>query len=77
MPEYRDRDGFSRRHATGQPFAVWARMDPTALPAIVAVGWGVAMGNAEPEVVEAARLRVADVDDDGAAEAIDRSATLG
>ncbi|HEX2575670.1 MAG TPA: HAD hydrolase family protein [Aquihabitans sp.] len=47
------------------------------LPAIVAVGWGVAMGNAEPEVVEAAQLRVADVDDDGAAEAIDRSATLG
>ena len=47
------------------------------LPAIEAVGWGVAMGNAEPEVVAAARLLVADVDDDGAAQAIDASATLG
>jgi hypothetical protein len=47
------------------------------LPAIEAVGWGVAMGNAEPEVVTAARLIVADVDDDGAAQAIDASATLG
>jgi len=46
------------------------------LPAIGAVGWGVAMGNAEPEVIEAARLVVADVDAGGAAEAIDRSAHL-
>lgn len=41
-----------------------------------AVGWGVAMGNADPEVKEAARLMVADVDDDGAAEAIERSVDL-
>ena len=47
------------------------------LPAIEAVGWGVAMANAEPEVLAAARLQVAHVDDDGAAEAIDRSAELG
>ena len=47
------------------------------LPAIEAVGWGVAMGNAEPEVIAAARLVVADVEDDGAAQAIDASATLG
>ena len=47
------------------------------LPAIDAVGWGVAMANADPEVLAAARLRVADVDDDGAAEAIDASAGLG
>lgn len=47
------------------------------LPAIREVGWGVAMGNAEPAVLAEARLTVADVDDDGAAEAIDRSATLG
>lgn len=47
------------------------------LPAIAAVGWGVAMGNAEAEVKAAARLHVADVDADGAAEAIDRSADLG
>lgn len=46
------------------------------LPAIDAVGWGVAMGNAAPEVLHAARLVVADVDDDGAAEAITRSAAL-
>lgn len=46
------------------------------LPAVEAVGWGVAMGNAEPELKAAARLEVADVDADGAAEAIDRSATL-
>mgnify|MGYP001391932170 CR=1 FL=1 len=46
------------------------------LPAIEAVGWGVAMGNAEPEVLAAARLTVADVDADSAAEAIDRSAEL-
>lgn len=47
------------------------------LPAIGVVGWGVAMGNAEPEVLAAARLVVGDVDDDGAAEAIDASARLG
>lgn len=47
------------------------------LSAIRAVGWGVAMGNAEPEVKEAARLHVADVDADGAAQAIDQSADLG
>jgi Cof subfamily protein (haloacid dehalogenase superfamily) len=47
------------------------------LPAIEAVGWGVAMGNAEPEVIAAARLLVPHVDDDGAAHAIDSSATLG
>ena len=47
------------------------------LSAIEAVGWGVAMGNAEPEVRAAARLQVADVDADGAAEAIDRAADLG
>lgn len=47
------------------------------LPAVEAVGWGVAMGNAEPEVLAAARLTVGDVDADGAAEAIDRSAELG
>ncbi|WP_426573332.1 HAD-IIB family hydrolase [Aquihabitans sp. McL0605] len=47
------------------------------LPAIEAVGWGVAMGNAEPEVLAAARLLVADVEDDGAAQAIEASASLG
>jgi Cof subfamily protein (haloacid dehalogenase superfamily) len=47
------------------------------LDAIAAVGWGVAMGNAEPEVKAAARLHVPDVEADGAAEAIDRSADLG
>jgi len=47
------------------------------LTAIEAVGWGVAMGNAEPEVAAAARIQVADVAADGAAEAIDWSADLG
>lgn len=47
------------------------------LPAIEAVGWGVAMGNAEPAVIAAARLLVADVELDGAAQAIDASAALG
>lgn len=47
------------------------------LPAVQAVGWGVAMGNAEPELKAAAQLMVADVDDDGAAQAIDASASLG
>ena len=46
------------------------------LEAIEAVGWGVAMGNAEPEVISAARMLVPHVDDDGAAHAIDASATL-
>lgn len=46
------------------------------LEAVRSVGWGVAMANAEPEVLAAARLTVADVDADGAAEAIDRSADL-
>lgn len=46
------------------------------LSAVAAVGWGVAMGNAEPEVKAAARFIVAHVDEDGAADAIDRSATL-
>ncbi len=47
------------------------------LPAIEAVGWGVAMGNAEAEVIAASRFVVGHVDDDGAADAIDRSALLG
>lgn len=47
------------------------------IPAVAAVGWGVAMGNAESELKAVARLEVADVDQDGAAEAIDRSASLG
>ena len=47
------------------------------LPAIRAVGWGVAMGNADAEVLAASRLVVSDVDADGAAEAIDASAGLG
>lgn len=46
------------------------------LPAIEAVGWGVAMANAEPEVLAAARLVVGHVDADGAADAIVRSAEL-
>jgi hydroxymethylpyrimidine pyrophosphatase-like HAD family hydrolase len=46
------------------------------LSAMAAVGWPVAIGDADPAVVAAARLVVAAVDDDGAAEAIDRSAHL-
>ncbi|MGI8709651.1 MAG: HAD hydrolase family protein [Acidimicrobiales bacterium] len=46
------------------------------LEAVQAVGWGVAVANGEPEVRSAARLVVADVDADGAAEAIVRSASL-
>ncbi len=46
------------------------------LEAVRSVGWGVAMANAEPEVLAAARLTVAHVDADGAAEAITRSADL-
>lgn len=45
--------------------------------ALGAVGWGVAMGNAEPGVTAVAQMRVAHVDAHGAAEAIDRSADLG
>lgn len=47
------------------------------LSAIEIVGWGVAMDNADPAVRAAARIIVAHVDDDGAAEAIDRSEILG
>ena len=47
------------------------------LPAIVAVGWGVAMANAEEEIRAAARIVTGDVDADGAAEIIDRSEHLG
>lgn len=47
------------------------------LSALGAVGWGVAMGNAEDEVKSVARILVGDVDDDGAAQAIDASALLG
>jgi Cof subfamily protein (haloacid dehalogenase superfamily) len=47
------------------------------LSAMAAVGWPVAMGNAEAEVLAAGRMVVADVDADGAAQAIEASATLG
>ena len=46
------------------------------LPAIEAVGHPVAMGNAAPEVAALARYHVAHVDDDGVAEALDRSADI-
>ncbi len=46
------------------------------LPALAAVGWPVAMGDADPAVIAAARLVVAAVDEDGAAEAISRAARL-
>lgn len=46
------------------------------LPAIEAVGYPVAMGNAEEQVKAAARYIVADVESDGLAEALDLSATL-
>lgn len=46
------------------------------LSAMAVVGWPVAIGDADPAVVAAARLVVSDVDDDGAAEAIERSVTL-
>lgn len=46
------------------------------LPAIEAVGHAVAMGNAAPEVKALARYHVAHVDNDGVAEALDRSAEL-
>lgn len=44
--------------------------------AVSAVGHGVAMGNAEPELLDVARYRVGTVEDDGAAEALELSATL-
>jgi len=46
------------------------------LSAMAAVGWPVAIGDADPDVIAAARIVVAAVDDDGAAEAIDQSAEL-
>lgn len=46
------------------------------IPAIEVVGWGVAMGNAEPEVIAAARIVAGHVDADGAADIIDRSIDL-
>ncbi len=46
------------------------------LAAIRAVGHGTAMGNAEPEVLAAARHVVGHVDDDGLAEALELSARL-
>lgn len=46
------------------------------LSAMRAVGWPVAIGDGAPEVIEAARQVVAGVDEDGAAQAIDRSADL-
>ena len=47
------------------------------ISAIEAVGWGVAMGNAGPEVRAAARIVAGHVDADGAADIIDRSVDLG
>lgn len=46
------------------------------LEAVKTVGHGVAMGNAEPEVIAAADHVVATVEDDGLAEALHLSATL-
>lgn len=46
------------------------------LSAMSVVGWPVAIGDADPSVVAAARIVVSAVDDDGAAEAIDQSAEL-
>ena len=46
------------------------------LAAMEAVGHPVAMGNAAPEVTAIARYHVAHVDDDGVAEALDRSASI-
>lgn len=46
------------------------------LPAIEAVGYPVAMGNAAPEVKALAKYEVAHVDDDGVAEALALSAEL-
>lgn len=47
------------------------------IPAIEVAGWGVAMGNAEPEVKQAARIQAGHVDADGAADIIDRTIDLG
>lgn len=44
--------------------------------AMEAVGWGIAMGNADPAAHAAARASVADVDDDGLVEALELSATI-
>jgi Cof subfamily protein (haloacid dehalogenase superfamily) len=46
------------------------------LSAMAAVGWPVAIGDADPDVIAAARIVVGAVDDDGAAEAIDKSGEL-
>ena len=46
------------------------------LPALLAVGYPVAMGNSEPEVVDVAHHLVADVDNDGVVEALELSLTL-
>ncbi len=46
------------------------------LSAMRVAGWPVAIGDADPEVIAAARIVVAAVDADGAAEAIERSAEL-
>lgn len=46
------------------------------LSAMGVVGWPTAIGDADPAVVAAARIVVAAVDDDGAADAIDESAEL-
>ncbi len=46
------------------------------IPAIEVVGWGVAMGNAEPDVIAAARIVAGHVDANGAADIIDRSVDL-
>ncbi|MEZ5382213.1 MAG: HAD hydrolase family protein [Microthrixaceae bacterium] len=45
--------------------------------AMKAVGWGVAMGNADPAARAASDFSVGDVDDDGLVEALERSAELG
>jgi hydroxymethylpyrimidine pyrophosphatase-like HAD family hydrolase len=43
------------------------------VPALQIVGYPVAMGNAPDDVADAARHRVAHVDHDGVAEALDRA----
>lgn len=44
--------------------------------AMEAVGWGVAMGNADPSALAASRVQVGHVDDDGLAEALQLSAEV-
>ncbi|WP_020379589.1 HAD hydrolase family protein [Candidatus Microthrix parvicella] len=44
--------------------------------AMEVVGWGVAMGNADPSALAASRIKVGHVDDDGLAEALALSTTL-